>query len=219
MARHEIRIVVFDLGGVLVRIAQSWAEAHAAAGLADHAVLDNADFAEQLGNLTRAYDAGELSPDQFEERVAASSGGAYTPGEVGRVHHAISMDEYPGVGAVVDTIQAAGVSTGALSNTNPAHWPRLTGQGSDIPEYPTVARLQHAHASHLLGIAKPDPRIFAAFADATGFPPSSILFFDDRAENVLGAGHAGWYARQIDHAGDTASQLLRHLGSFGITAR
>ena len=71
----------------------------------------------------------------------------------------------------------------------------------------------------LLGIAKPDPRIFAAFADATGFPPSSILFFDDRAENVLGAGNAGWHARRIDHAGDTASQLLRHLGSFGITAR
>ena len=77
----------------------------------------------------------------------------------------------------------------------------------------------HAHASHLLGVAKPDPRIFTAFGNATGFPPSSILFFDDRKENVLGAGRAGWHARQIDHAGDTASQLLRHLGSFGITTR
>lgn len=219
MTPHGIRIVVFDLGGVLVRIAQSWAEAHAAAGLPNHAILDDADFAEQLANLTRAYDAGELSPVQFEERVAASSGGAYTPGEVARVHHAISMDEYPRVGAVVDTIQAAGVSTGVLSNTNPAHWPRLIGQGLASPEYPTVARLQHAHASHLLGVAKPDRRIFTAFGNATGFPPSSILFFDDRAENVLGAGRAGWHARQIDHAGDTASQLLRHLGSFGITAR
>ncbi len=219
MNPHGIRIVVFDLGGVLVRIAQSWAEAHAAAGLANHRILDNADFAAQLANLTRAYDAGGLSPDQFEERVAAASGGAYTPGEVARVHHAISMNEYPGVGAVVDTIEAAGVETGALSNTNPAHWPRLIGQGSNSPEYPAVARLQHAHASHLLGVAKPDPRIFAAFAKATGFPPSAILFFDDRAENVLGAGNAGWHARRIDHAGDTASQLLRHLGSFGITAR
>lgn len=212
----SFRIVVFDLGGVLVRIARTWDEAHALAGLLPGQLPPDLGFRNAIIELVDAYDLGAITPEDFAHEAAAASGGSYSADEIHRIHHAISMTEYPGVGAVLDTIEAAGLATGVLSNTNPAHWPRLIGETGDVPEYPTVARTIHRHASHLLRVAKPDPRIYATYSELTGFPPESILFFDDREENVRGARAAGWTAHHIDHTADTAAQLLAHLRSHGI---
>lgn len=206
-------IVAFDSGGVLVQIARTWAEAHALAGLAPHPIVTDPRFERRRAALAEAYQIGDLPSAGYWSEVAAASSGAYEPSDVERIHHAWSQTEYEGVGAAVDMVEAAGIATAVLSNTNPAHWARL----SDTAEYPTVGRLRQRFASHLLRLAKPDPRAYEALSAATGIGPARILFFDDTPDHVHAARRAGWTAARIDPRRPTAPQLTAALARHGIT--
>ncbi|MEO1535088.1 MAG: HAD-IA family hydrolase, partial [Planctomycetota bacterium] len=87
---------------------------------------------------------------------------------------------------------------------------------SGTERFPVARLLEHRHASHLLGIAKPDAGIYARFESETGYDGSEILFFDDLAENIEAARERGWHAEQIDHTGDTAEQVARCLAAYGV---
>jgi len=223
-----VKIVVFDLGGVVVRICRSWAEGCAAARLA---FRDEALASEEMKVRRRAMSArhgrGEIACEVYYREMAATTGGLYTPEEAERIHHAWTRDEYPGVYELVGQIHEAGIETGVLSNTNHAHWVRLAparARGGERPEYRTPALIGHLHASHIMGLLKPQPEIYHAFARATGLDgvsgsrgtPGEIVFFDDLAENVAAANAAGWRAFQVDHTGDTAAQMTGQLRAMGV---
>lgn len=227
MSGNDVRIVVFDLGGVVVRICRSWAEGCAAAGLPlRDAELGNEEMKARRRALAARHGRGEIACAQYYEEMAATTNGLYSAAETERVHHAWTLDEYPGVYELVERVHGLNIETGVLSNTNHAHWLRLAparAGGGEVPEYRTPALVKHLHASHIMGLHKPDPAIYRAFAEATGFhggpgsrgAPSHIVFFDDLKENVDAANAAGWRAHQVDHTGDTAAQmsgLLRWLG-------
>ncbi len=72
-----IKLVCFDLGGVLIRICRSWAEACSRAaialppGLAD---LTDPVIAVRLGALNHDHEVGLISAQEFDGRVAALIG-------------------------------------------------------------------------------------------------------------------------------------------------
>ena len=76
--------------------------------------------------------------------------------------------------------------------------------------------IEHRHASHLFGLAKPDEKAFAAFERRVGAAGDQILFFEDTPANVEGAKAFGWNAELIDHTGDTAEQMRKHLENYDI---
>lgn len=217
----NIGIVCFDLGGVLVRICRSWAEGCRAAGLtvrrssAGHAAgLVRRELMQQLGT-------GKLDEADWAARLALALGSSYTPSELIRIHHAWSQREYAGVAALVDALHDAQVITSCLSNTNHAHWRRLVHRDGDReldgePEYPSVRRLMHQHASHLFGVAKPDRAIYEAFELAVDQRGPAILFFDDLPANVAMARALGWKAETIDHRQETVPQIRRYLTAYGL---
>jgi len=215
-----VKIVVFDLGGVVVRICRSWAEGCAAAGLEFRAAgLASEEMKARRREVSARHGRGEISCAQYYHEMAATTGGLYTAAEAERIHHAWTREEYPGVYELVERIHEAGVETGVLSNTNHAHWVRLAPEragGGARPEYRTPAAIRHLHASHLLGLHKPDPGIYRAFERVTGFAGAGIVFFDDLAENVAAANAAGWRAFQVDHTGDTAAQMAGVLRTAGV---
>ena len=188
-------LVVFDLGGVLVRIARSWREAHERAGLPFRPPSD-----PEL-EVRRTTQPQHDADDQ----------GAYTRADVRRMIDAWLIMEYSGISRVFDALEAVSVDTAVLSNTNNAHWVRLYVEPPNEPEFPTLARAGHLFASHILGVEKPDPRAYRHVEGATGHAADRILFFDDTPENVEGARAVGWTAELIDFAGDTADQMLAHL--------
>ncbi|QOJ01945.1 MAG: HAD-IA family hydrolase [Phycisphaeraceae bacterium] len=147
-------------------------------------------------------------------------GGLYSPDEVERVHHAWLIGEYPGAGRLIDDLHAAGHATALLSNTNHAHWvrqqPSTDSTGRLLPHFPAAAALTHRLASHTLGLAKPDPRIYESLERSTGLRPHQILFFDDLPENTAAAADRGWLTFTVDHTGDTASEMRTHLRSLGL---
>jgi HAD superfamily hydrolase (TIGR01509 family) len=232
MADNSARVVCFDLGGVLVRICQTWAEACARAALpvrnAEYLASDA--WREPRRRAGDRYQSGQLQCAAYFAELAQLSAGLFSASEYERLHHAWTLDHYPGALELVRALNARpGVVTACLSNTNHAHWVRLVGADGKN-EYPAVAELRHQLASHLLGCAKPDARIYqlayakfseatspqAAASQVTALRPSDIVFFDDLPENVHAARSAGWTAFQVDPSGDTVAQMRGLLASAGI---
>ncbi len=70
-----------------------------------------------------------------------------------------------------------------------------------------------------MGYAKPDSHVFREVERVTKVPGASILFFDDREENVASAQACGWTAHLIDYTrDDTAEQILAILRSHAVIA-
>lgn len=216
-----VSLVVFDLGGVVVRICRSWAEGCRAAGVPVRGEenMGTQGMISRRRDLSRDYQEGRIDCEEFFQRVAESTGGLYTSDEVRRVHDAWTLEEYPGVNALVRSLKGAGIATGVLSNTNHAHWMRLAPPSDlEAVEYPTPRLVDHLHASHLMGLSKPSPEIYHRFAELTSYRgrEREILFFDDLEDNIAAARDAGWRAVQVDHTGDTAGQMAHTLREHGL---
>lgn len=209
-------LIVFDLGGVVVRICRSWAQACAAAGLPVRPIPETPEAQRARKALVRQYEVGQITCEEFFDAVSATTGGSYAPDEFRAIHLAWILDEYPGVDTLIDELHARGLATGVLSNTNHSHWLQLTTGPHGPAKFPTPQRVRHLHASHLLRHAKPDNAIYHAFAQRTGARPRDILFFDDLPDNIDGARAAGWRAHLIDHERSTAEQMREHLRAGGV---
>ena len=204
-----VRLVCFDLGGVIIRICQAWEERCAAAGLAirNPELWDEIKFVRD--ELMVQYQTGRIEGRHFAQRLSAALRGLYSPAEIMAIHDAWLIDEYEGVGTIVDQLHQAGLDTAALSNTTNEHWARMD-------EFPTVGRLRHRFASHELGLNKPDPAIYRHVERQLGYTGKRILFFDDTEENVIAAREVGWRAERIDPASDTARQMTGALAEHGV---
>lgn len=215
-------MVVFDLGGVIMRICRGFGEACARAGLELRPGADAPAMSARRRQIAEAYHVGALSCDEFFAALSRATDHLYSPAEVKRIHDAWLIEDYPGVGTLIHDLHARGVVTGILSNTNHAHWVRM-----GTHEFPAGGLVQHPHASHLLRLAKPHEAIYRCFQERTalagrqrddGAPPgpARLLFFDDLQENVAAARACGWNALQIDHTGDTAAQMRAELIRRGV---
>ena len=203
MNRPAIKLVCFDLGGVLLRICRSWREGCAAAGLDLRGdCIDDPSSANGRRELGLLYQTGRITCDQYFSQLAASTDHRYTTDELRRIHHAWILGEYQGVGDVIASLHAAGLTTACLSNTNYGHWNRMG-------EFPAVMNLHRRFASHEMGLHKPDPAIFRAFENAVNHRGLEILFFDDLSENVAAAAEVGWRAVQVDPHTRTDDQIVR----------
>lgn len=215
MRERSVRMVVFDLGGVVVRICRSWEQGCEAAGLdVRPSATDTALKAARKGVHAR-YQRGEIECDAFCEQLAHAMDNLYSAEEVRRIHDAWLLGEYEGIDRLIDDIHGAGLATGVLSNTNHAHWVRLANL-DERREFPSIPLVRHLHASHLLGLAKPDPGIYSAFERHAGHDADQLVFFDDLEDNVDAARRAGWNAFRIDHDQETAEQMRTHLLSLGV---
>lgn len=212
---EPVRVVVFDIGGVLIPITP-WADSHTACGLAPEQLPPLDDFLPRLSQLNAAFDRGDLDEAEFEAAVLHAAGGRYKPHEVWAVHAGICRPHFPGVHEIFDDLHAAGLETGILSNTNARHWLRLAGIADEGAEYPVIRRATHLHASFLFRCSKPERAIYDAFAAAANADPAAILFFDDLQRNVEGAREAGWRAERIDPTAPVAAQIRGWLGHHEV---
>jgi len=211
------RIVVFDLGGVLIRICRSWAEACLAAGLSVRGESGAIATSKARHALAERHGLGDIDSGEFFGEVSRVMESAYSATEVRAVHDAWLLGEYPGACELIDDLRRAGLATGVLSNTNHAHWVRLAPRAhGGTGEFAVPGLVDHLHASHLMKLLKPDAAIYASFERLAGFAGPEILFFDDLEENVTAARSCGWQAEQIDHKGDTVRQMRACLRAANI---
>ncbi len=159
---------------------------------------------------------GTIDSERFFELVADASEGVYAAADVRRISDAWLIGEYPGISHMFDALESLGIDTAVLSNTNDGHWARQFPQTRGGLEFPTLARVRHRFASHLLGVEKPDLRAYRHVGRAVGYAADRVLYFDDLLENVEGARAVGWTAELIDDTGDPAAQMLAHLRRYSL---
>jgi putative hydrolase of the HAD superfamily len=202
------KTVVFDLGGVMVRINRTWQDAARTAGV-------NIGLPPTppvgLGDLTifNHWQAARTGPQDYYDALAEAL--SISHDEARRVHDCILMEPYPGTEALVHELHSLGFHTGCLSNTNAPHFDLMTSPA----HYPNIAALQTKIASHEVGLDKPGEEIFRCFEQAADARPEDIVFFDDVPENAEAACRCGWQGFAIDPFGNTASQMRSHLVELG----
>ncbi len=209
---RAISWVVFDLGGVIVRIHHSWQQAATVAGVhgVNHSAHDPTQHrAAEFGKLVSEHQRGVLSHDGFCEGVSELTASLVSARDVARIHESVIVGAYEGAEQLLLDLKQRGVFTACLSNTNQRHW-ELMGSIA------AFAAIQHRHASHLFQLEKPNQAIFQAFERATQARAVDILYFDDIAENVDAATQAGWHAIQIDPQCETVPQIRRALATHGV---
>jgi putative hydrolase of the HAD superfamily len=208
----EIRLVVFDLGRVLVRICDSWTHAAELAKLPmklpDMSETTRAALREQVF----ASEKGRITQEQFCNNAAEILN---LPAQhVTAMSNIFLIETFPGVRMLLQDILRGGAQTACLSNNNSSHWKIMSEPGMEcsVP----FDRLTHHFASHLIGLRKPDPKIYAYVEQQTKFAGAQIIFFDDLIENVQAARQRGWRAEQILPDSDPVAQMRRHLQPLNV---
>lgn len=98
----------------------------------------------------------------------------------------MASPEIPQSVRLLRALRAKGIPVYALSNF---------GIGTfELAEmaYPFLKDFDMAFVSGYLGLAKPDPAIYACLEDKTGYSGADLLFADDRADNIAAATARGW---------------------------
>src|SRR5882724_4920110 len=99
-----IRLVCFDLGGVLVRLRTSWADVCHAAGLDVRGGADTGRVEQARHEAMAPYVLGRITHDEWVEQTARALQGLYSPDEIARAHDLWIADEFDGVGALINEI-------------------------------------------------------------------------------------------------------------------
>lgn len=208
----KIQLICFDLGGVLIRIADNWTDACARAGLSVGIDPRLPLVHEYLAATANGIMTGQLDTRSFVAQIAKLTG--LLPPQVMQASAGWLCGPYPGVGALIESVVASEVQTACLSNTNDHHWQLMTT--NDNFNFLPLDRFDHRFASHLIGYVKPASGIYVYVEEATGMSDESILFFDDIAVNVEAAQKRGWLAYKIDQGGDPVAQMTQHLQKHGV---
>ena len=212
MSDASIQLVVFDLGRVLIQIADDWQHASELAGvdgqLPDPDPVSRAVFHE----LSVLCEIGAIDHDMFCRRLGHLLN--VDDAIIHRVSDAFLIGPYPGVQELVQELSQKGVKTACLSNTNANHWDLMSDPSSKA--HMPLKDMTHRFASHLAYLRKPDDAIFAHVDRKAGIEAENVLFFDDSAENIAAAETHGWNAVKIDNREDPIEQIRTALKTFGV---
>ncbi|MBC24272.1 MAG: hypothetical protein CMJ32_10205 [Phycisphaerae bacterium] len=204
-----IRVVCFDLGGVVVRIHRNWKALFARFAHEDVANRIDQELEARITDLFETYQLGTIGFDQLLSGMGAALGEGIDLDTISRAIDSIVIEEYAGVAGIIEQLGKSGLSTACLSNTNERHWKRMVS-------WPSLKSMKHHVASHMVGLAKPEHAIYLKLEEVVQARGPEILFFDDTFENVQAARELGWISVHVDPTAPTAPQLITGLAANGI---
>jgi putative hydrolase of the HAD superfamily len=183
-----IRVVLFDVGGVLVELTGvptmlRW--------------LGDGITREELWRLwlvspsVRAYETGRISTEVFAAELISEMGLPIDSGQLIEEFSLWPRNLYPGTLDVLSRIPRRFVRA-TLSNSNALHWPRI------IQDFGLAELFDHHFASHLTGRIKPDEEAFTQVTVSLQCRPNEVLFLDDNLMNVETAARVGMNSARVE---------------------
>ncbi len=77
-----------------------------------------------------------------------------------------------------------------------------------IPKLDFLVDFDRHYVSGRMGVIKPDPRIYQMVEEDCGLAPQSLLFADDKVENIAAAAARGWRTHQFESWQGWAERLV-----------
>ena len=190
--------MVFDLGGVLVRLG----------GMPALRQMLGTDSDDEIWRLwlespwVRRYERGQCSTEEFARGMVESNPLSLSPERFLDAFRNFPLGLYEGA---AELVQSLVVPSACFSNTNALHWEQQ-------PDAPQLRQLfHHTFVSHEMGLVKPDAEAFEHVVAALRCAPPRILFLDDNELNVAGARAVGLDAHRADGL-DAARRILEEQG-------
>jgi len=174
-----ITAVVFDMGGVVVRLKPL---GEVLAGLE----LPHEDLWERWirADAVRVFESGGSTVDEFADSLIRELGVDREPVELIERFRGFPLGLFEGAERLLVETRAR-CTTAVLSNTNELHW-------NTQPDHDVLQRsFDHEYLSFRIGVVKPDAAIFEHAVDDLGVDAAQVLFLDDNQVNVDGARAAG----------------------------
>jgi putative hydrolase of the HAD superfamily len=179
---NKIKNIVFDLGGVLITldIAES-INRYKKIGLTDINKL--LDPYHQSG-LFLELEEGKISKSEFYDEVRKLTSPNNSDDDILYAMLGFVKDIPIYKFEVIEKLKAKGFNIYLLSNTNPvlmdwAFRQDFFGNGKNIKEY-----FDKMYMSYLIGVCKPDRKIYDFMLNDTNMVPAETLFIDDGEKNV-----------------------------------
>ncbi len=197
------RLVVFDVGSVLVRFDHHDVFTdYLGAGFEDDPRWKELDLPAMnlRGDLGSLYAEVELMVGRYPAHEAMIRTWVER-------WHLIFTPEVPGTADVLRALKRAGVRIAAMTNFPADMWPR----GQAI--YPVLKDFDLEFVSGREGVVKPDPAFYERVEAGSGCAGGEIFFIDDKAENIAAAQARGW---STYHFG-SAEGLTAALAEAGVT--
>ena len=205
-----IAAVVFDIGGVvqdspLHAIARYERER----GLPPNAINRVVVAAGEEGAWAR-LERGELTVQSFCAPFEADcrARGVAIDGRVLMERISEAGVPRPRMLEAIRRLRAAGLRVAALTNNWVAETPRAPA--SETMKARLTAHFDVFVESAVVGLRKPDPRIYALVCDKLGLPPARVAFLDDIGRNLKPARELGMATIKVDDP----EQALRELGAL-----
>lgn len=203
----DLKLVVFDIGGVMIEICHTWTQAREVAGFSGPAPeLDRLSHSPFLDS----YQQDDISLEEYCRVLGENL--HITPDQALEVHKGILRREYEGLYSITEQLKAKGILTACLSNTAEIHWQEM----HRADRFPAFQLLDFRMASHREKMNKPDPAIYRRMEELAGVQSNQVLFFEDTLRNVEGARAVGWRVRQIDPAAGPDWQIKEELRLCGL---
>jgi putative hydrolase of the HAD superfamily len=205
---RTFRAVIFDLGGVVLdsplhAIARFERDCGLPAGLVNRVVVETGP-----GGAWSRLERGELGVGAFAplfERECAEAGHPVDAlAMMARIAEAAAPR--PAMLAALRTLRVSGFALAALTNNWEAEGGR-TGARDDLR-----ALFDAFVESAVVGLRKPDPRIYGLACDALGVRPAESVFLDDIGRNLKAARELGMATIKVDEPGAALAELERTLG-------
>lgn len=206
MAREA---VIFDLGGVVLdsplhAIARYEREAGIPAGFVNRVVVSTGP----QGAWSR-LERGELRVEEWVpafQRDCAEAGQAI---DAARMMDAIrgASGPRPRMIAAIRAIRARGLRVGALTNNWVAEEPAASRLGQELR-----GLFDAFVESAVVGLRKPDPRIYRHACQELGVAPEASIFLDDIGANLKAARALGMHTIKVDSAEQALAELEAALG-------
>jgi len=193
--------VLFDLGGVLVRLG----------GVTSMQELSGLQSQEELWTRwlscrwVRSFERGLCSAQDFAAGVVNDWELPLTPESFLEVFRAWPEAMFDGASELVTNTRRH-ARVGLLSNSNGLHWDLFSTWGLG-------ALFDSTFLSHEMGRLKPDREVFEYVVERIGSPPAAIVFLDDNQLNVDGARAVGLTALRVQGP-DEARAALIDLGAL-----
>lgn len=196
----QIRVVLFDIGGVLVELSG----VPAMLGWMENRISREDLLTMWLTSpVVRAFETGQVTADIFADELIAEMALPVRRERLLQEFTRWPTGLFPGALELVGRVPPRYVRA-TLCNTNALHWPRLM---SDLK---LEGVFDHYFASHLTGKIKPDEEAFHHVTEELACRPEVVLFMDDSRLNVDAAKRVGMKAAQTKGIVEAEQVLLEY---------